>query len=215
MIYVLGQIWIWLLLALILGMVLSWLWLRLNASSRTEEELGPWRDRVSSLEHERDALRRDLGAVRDRATESEAQLSALRDDLAERDARLETLLRELDESKGEPSYRNAPSDGASQKGNGTEDVVDAAPADATPQAREEAVETTAAESPAADQLSKIKGIGAALEKKLNAMGISTFAQLAELSETEIVRIEDAIGFKGRITREDWVGQARKLLPEPR
>lgn len=231
MIYVLGQIWIWLLLALVLGALLSWLWSRLSASSRTEEQLGPWRDRVSSLEHERDALRRDLGEARDRATESEARLSALRDDLAEYESRIEALLRELDEFKtekpnsetsgSETSGSKKPSDepgedehgGETHRGNGTGITIDEPTVDSADVGVDQPDVTEAQGSLTPDPLSKIKGIGAAMEKRLNALGISTFAQLADLTESEIARIDEAIGFKGRIKRENWIGQARGFLSE--
>lgn len=232
MIYVVGQIWIWLLVAIALGAALAWLILRFGASNRSEEQLGPWRDRVSSLEHERDSLRRDLGEARDRATESEARLSALRDDLADRDARIEGLARDLDSLKSEATARGQSS------GNGADTAPEAAvPAAAKPptaaakkpaaagakkpvSAAAEKRTAAVADKPAAaasgdtpDKLSRVKGIGSVLEAQLNALGITSLAQLAALSDKEVDRIDEAIGFKGRIRREDWVGQARKLLPD--
>jgi predicted flap endonuclease-1-like 5' DNA nuclease len=62
-----------------------------------------------------------------------------------------------------------------------------------------------------DDLTAIGGIGPALAKKLNAAGISSYAQLATLSDEDIQRLEtDVIRFSGRIKRDDWVGQAKKL-----
>ena len=42
------------------------------------------------------------------------------------------------------------------------------------------------------------------------MGISTFRQIAELSADDMARIDTELNFKGRIERENWVEQARKL-----
>lgn len=64
---------------------------------------------------------------------------------------------------------------------------------------------------AADDLTRIKGIGRVLQKKLEAMGITTFRQLAELSPPEVNRINEAIDFPGRVQREQWVKQARSLM----
>ena len=63
---------------------------------------------------------------------------------------------------------------------------------------------------AADDLKKISGVGPVLEKKLNALGITQFAQVAAFTAEEIAKVDDALSFKGRIERDDWVGQATKL-----
>ncbi|NBS11574.1 MAG: 5' DNA nuclease, partial [Gammaproteobacteria bacterium] len=61
-------------------------------------------------------------------------------------------------------------------------------------------------------LKLIAGIGPGLEKKLNAAGITSYAQIAALTATEITRLErDVVKFAGRITRDDWIGQAQHLL----
>ena len=63
---------------------------------------------------------------------------------------------------------------------------------------------------AADNLTLIKGIGSVNETKLNAHGIYHFDQIAAWSEADIKLAETYLSFDGRITREDWVGQARQL-----
>ena len=62
-----------------------------------------------------------------------------------------------------------------------------------------------------DDLKRIKGVGPAIEKTLNEMGIHRFDQIADMSEYEIDRIANKLkGFRTRIYREDWIGQARDL-----
>ncbi len=62
-----------------------------------------------------------------------------------------------------------------------------------------------------DNLRLIKGIGPAIEKTLNELGIFRFHQVAELSDYDIERIAKRLkGFRARIEREDWLGQAREL-----
>jgi len=62
-----------------------------------------------------------------------------------------------------------------------------------------------------DDLKQIKGVGPAIEKTLNDLGIFLFNQLAEISEQEIDRVAQQLkGFRSRIYREDWIGQARDL-----
>jgi poly(hydroxyalkanoate) granule-associated protein len=66
-------------------------------------------------------------------------------------------------------------------------------------------------TPEKDDLKLISGIGPALEGKLNAAGISSYRQLATLSAAEIERVEsEVIHFSGRISRDEWVNQARDL-----
>ena len=62
-----------------------------------------------------------------------------------------------------------------------------------------------------DNLKKIKGVGPAIEKTLNEMGIFSFRQIADMSEYDIDRVAKRLkGFRTRIYREDWIGQAREL-----
>ena len=62
-----------------------------------------------------------------------------------------------------------------------------------------------------DNLKRIKGVGPAIEKTLNELGISRFDQIAQMSEYDIDRVAHRLkGFRSRIYREDWIGQARDL-----
>lgn len=63
---------------------------------------------------------------------------------------------------------------------------------------------------AADDLKKIGGVGPAIEKKLNALGITQYAQIAAFSADEIARVDETLNFKGRIERENWIEQAKTL-----
>ncbi len=72
-----------------------------------------------------------------------------------------------------------------------------------------------AEPPRIDNLKLINGIGPAVEKRLNGVGIFTFAQLAALSPADIVAaVADLTGLSAeRIIKQDWIGQARRLAAE--
>jgi predicted flap endonuclease-1-like 5' DNA nuclease len=61
-----------------------------------------------------------------------------------------------------------------------------------------------------DDLKKITGIGPTLERKLNAMGITQYDQLANLSEEDVAKVDEALTLKGRFARDDWTGQAKRL-----
>lgn len=62
-----------------------------------------------------------------------------------------------------------------------------------------------------DDLKQIKGVGPAIEKTLNDMGIFRFQQIADMTEYDIDRVAERLkGFHSRIYRENWIGQAREL-----
>ncbi len=63
----------------------------------------------------------------------------------------------------------------------------------------------------ADNLKAIKGVGPALEKLLNKMGVWHFEQIANWSAAEIAWVDDnLLRFKGRVSRDNWVEQAKIL-----
>jgi len=64
----------------------------------------------------------------------------------------------------------------------------------------------------ADDLKQIDGLGPALEKQLNGLGIWHFAQMASWSAAEVLWIDENLKrFKGRASRDNWVDQAKKLV----
>jgi predicted flap endonuclease-1-like 5' DNA nuclease len=76
---------------------------------------------------------------------------------------------------------------------------------------EEGEEETGSHHLPRDNLKRIKGVGPAIEKTLNELGISRFDQIAQMSEYDIDRVAHRLkGFRSRIYREDWIGQARDL-----
>ena len=63
----------------------------------------------------------------------------------------------------------------------------------------------------ADDLKKISGVGPKLEQVLNSMGIRSYAQIAGWTEADIAKVDDQLKLSGRISRDDWLGQANALL----
>ncbi len=61
-----------------------------------------------------------------------------------------------------------------------------------------------------DDLKRIRGIGVLIEKRLNALGVATYGDIANWTSGDIDRISQTLDFKGRIERENWVEQARIL-----
>ena len=63
-----------------------------------------------------------------------------------------------------------------------------------------------------DDLTEIKGIGNVLAAKLQEMGLDSYAKIAELTEGDIEDLEEKLdSFPGRIHRDDWIGQAKRLM----
>ena len=62
-----------------------------------------------------------------------------------------------------------------------------------------------------DDLEKIDGIDPATAKRLNALGIWTYTQIACWSNQNVRWIGSYLAFPGRIEREFWVGQAQALV----
>lgn len=63
----------------------------------------------------------------------------------------------------------------------------------------------------ADNLKEIKGIGPKLEAVCHSVGVFHFDQIAAWNDDEVAWVNaNLIGFKGRVTRDNWVEQAKTL-----
>lgn len=89
-------------------------------------------------------------------------------------------------------------------------VAGGAVAAAAPAAAKAAPAAAAAGS---DDLKRLSGVGPALEKKLHANGVTSFAQIAAWGPDEITEFDEKLSFKGRIEREEWVAQATAIVNE--
>jgi predicted flap endonuclease-1-like 5' DNA nuclease len=66
----------------------------------------------------------------------------------------------------------------------------------------------------ADDLKEIEGIGPAMEKLINDLGFYHFDQIASWSDADVALVDAEMkGFKGRITRDKWVAQAKIIVTE--
>ncbi|MGV6813202.1 MAG: 50S ribosomal protein L21 [Brevirhabdus sp.] len=77
---------------------------------------------------------------------------------------------------------------------------------AAPKAAPKAAEKAAG----SDDLKQLSGVGPALEKKLHEAGVTSFAQIAAWTEEDVAAMDEKLSFKGRIEREGWIEQAKKL-----
>ncbi len=64
-----------------------------------------------------------------------------------------------------------------------------------------------------DDLKKIGGVGPKLEGTLNELGIYHFWQIAEFTPDNVAWVDGYLSFKGRIDRDDWIGQAKTFAAE--
>ncbi len=84
-------------------------------------------------------------------------------------------------------------------------VADEAPVGRRPEALKEAREG------GPDDLKLIKGVGPKLEELLHKLGFFHFDQVAEWTDEEVAWVDVNLeGFKGRVSRDEWVAQARIL-----
>lgn len=112
-----------------------------------------------------------------------------------------------------PQGAAAPVAPASAAGNTAPAGAIATPPTAARQPDLPAVAGTAAvaQPPAGDDLARIKGLGPKLQALLPELGITTFAQIAALTETDLRDLDARLGpFAGRPARDGWVEQARYL-----
>lgn len=66
----------------------------------------------------------------------------------------------------------------------------------------------------ADDLKRIKGVGPKLEKLCNSMGFYHFEQIANWTASDVAWVDENLeGFKGRVSRDEWVKQAKTLAAE--
>lgn len=64
-----------------------------------------------------------------------------------------------------------------------------------------------------EDLTKIKGIDGDLQGRLKQLNCYRVEQIATLSDDDIANIDETLNLKGAIEKQDWVGQAQKLMAE--
>jgi large subunit ribosomal protein L21 len=90
-------------------------------------------------------------------------------------------------------------------------VTGGAAPDLTPQNLEELRAASRPKRVDSRNLSLISGIGDVLEDKLRDAGIRKWEQIARWSETDVAYWDKKLELQGRITRDEWIAQAKELL----
>lgn len=214
--FLMGEMWGLILLAALLGLFAGWL---------------IW-GRRSQVNIEADGLRRDLEVCESACADRDGRIAALEADL--------TAANQSGDLQGELDDCIAGHDDKDRKIAELEAELAAAPrvetASAAPVAVAAAPATdgnlvdydgdgivegkdegqkpatlTAPREGGADDLKQIKGIGPKLEQLCNRLGFYHFDQIASWTGQEVAWVDANLeGFKGRVSRDDWVEQAKIL-----
>ena len=64
-----------------------------------------------------------------------------------------------------------------------------------------------------DDLTRIKGINADLAARLKTLNCYKFEQVANFSDEDISNVDEALKLNGQIERDNWVGEAQKIVTE--
>ena len=131
-----------------------------------------------------------------------AQLDACQAKHADKDARIAAMQADIDTAAPAPVTAAVAAPATDFDGDGVVEGTD------------EGVKPRTLDAPLdgmADDLKKIKGIGAKMEALCNRLGFWHFDQIANWTDDEVAWVDAKLeGFKGRVTRDDWVAQAKLL-----
>lgn len=204
-------------------------------TTQLEQRLGATQIELRKLGSERHTLRARLRREADRLRELESALRAekdlraqasdehfaailgLRSRLAEveaeRDAESARLRRELEQAQSElEQVRTELEQAQSELGQARSELE---------QARSRVTDTAPAPvsgsraSKAPQGLRRIRGIGPAYQRVLEQAGVTRVQQVARWTEAELVLFAEKLKIRpDRISKDDWVGQAKSLEPDP-
>ena len=205
---------------------------------KLEQELKNWQDRLPPLIERFQQRNADAEALEQQLAESRERVAALEDMVGSEQTRVEpvnpdSLGDDLDASNetiNEPIAEIFADDGDAEELLDADELVDdSADDEPVEEVYEAAADDVATDAEPADEdteeaaenghasgddLKLIKGVGPAIEKTLNELGIRRFDQIAQMSEYDIDRVANRLkGFRSRIYREDWIGQARDLYDQ--
>jgi predicted flap endonuclease-1-like 5' DNA nuclease len=184
--FLLGEIWVLLALAALIGLLAGWIiWGRCKVVVNTGET---------------DRLRADLAACNAKGGDLSAKLAA-----AEASARAASGRAAVTVAAA-AAAATAPAPLAAMAAEPAKAAAFVAPAVA-----DKPKGLTAARGGKADDLKLVKGIGPKLEILCHKLGFYHFDQIANWTAKEIAWVDENLeGFKGRVTRDEWVVQARDL-----
>jgi predicted flap endonuclease-1-like 5' DNA nuclease len=205
MLYIFGEIWLWMLGAFLLGLLIGWwIWARsLKVRiGELEAQLAEARRQADDAGTARTAAERNLAAANDRVRPLQAEIDGLKADLdacRKGRAELEDALAKARAAGGVAT--------AAASLTGVAALVSPPPAPAAP------VYSALMSAPIGtpDNLQLIKGVGEKLDAMLQSIGVFHFRQIANWSADDVAMVDTKLAqFKGRIVRDQWVEQANLL-----
>ncbi len=192
--FLLGEIWFLLALAGLIGLLAGWIiW------GRREEV------RIAADTGEAERLRAELAACQAKGEGLAAQVAKLeaRPPVVSAAAPIADMQKTLPPVSAGPMAVSPP-----------QALMGGAAAPVRAEAGQAIVRPAALDGPRggkADDLKLIKGVGPKLEKLCNKLGFWHFDQIANWTPAEVAWVDENLeGFKGRVSREDWIVQARDL-----
>ncbi len=63
----------------------------------------------------------------------------------------------------------------------------------------------------ADDLTQIEGLNKTIQTQINKLGVIKLEQIANLSDDDIVTLDEALGLSGKIEKENWVEKAQEAM----
>lgn len=186
----------------------------------TEEEIMIWRETCEEIEQEAsgfrehaEALERRLGSAhnvgRERVVALEAEIASVKQSKADLLAAVEA---DVAAAKLNYEMRIAELEAARSESGGP--AAASATAERAAESPGERPDGLGAPLGPADDLKMINGVGPKLEQTLNELGIYHYRQIAGLTDENVVWIDNYLKFKGRIERDNWIGQAQALTGDP-
>jgi NADH-quinone oxidoreductase subunit E len=110
-----------------------------------------------------------------------------------------------------PAAKATQAESATKVDTGKKAEKSAKPADTAATAGKKPRTMKAPRKAGADDLKMIKGVGPKLEKVLHSLGFFHFDQISKWTDEEVAWVDQNLeGFKGRVSRDEWVAQAKLL-----
>ncbi len=190
--FLLGEIWILLLLAALLGLFVGWLiWGR--------------RSEVNIDTGEADRLRAELDDCRNQHAAKDAEMARLRDEHSALAADAAAATAAWQEQQEQQQIEEEISQLDMSEDYDGDGVLEGKNEGTKPETLAEA------RGGQPDDLKLIKGVGPKMEKLCNKLGFFHFDQIAKWTSDEVAWVDANLeGFKGRVSRDDWVEQAKLL-----
>ena len=200
MFYLIWQMGLLLLIAFGVGLMAGW---RIWSGDARSAEADAAREEAARLKAENETLVRRLGEAEKRKSDPVAAAPAPDSDEAVVTAPAAPVTPE----KPKPA---AASKSAAPKSASAKKPAAKKPASKLKPATKPKAAPAAAKTAEAEDLEAIKGLGPKAAASLKAGGVTRFSQIAAWSDADIAEWDDKLGGRGRIARDDWVGQAKTL-----